>query len=215
MPEVQSHGFDFENWLKTTFFQKFEISYSHKWDIPKEYNNLEKVPESFRHLPVSIKTCKNNSPISLGDALRQFQIDENFLLIVGFWEQSGIYKNFVSVEAVKITPSEWRNLFDPLSLEDLQTLDSVIKNKTIHYSEVRKTAKDIKASFLPAKIVLNPKIDSKTQRRLQCSLPFKTFWQDFAKKEPYRNIACSLFGEKVPNPFVSGQRTFKPKLKSD
>lgn len=133
-------------------------------------------------MPVSIKTCKNNCPIGFGDALRQFHIDEDFLLIVGFWEQSGIHKNFVSVEAVKITSAEWRSLFSPLLMQDLQTLDSVIKDKTIYYAEVRRKAKEIKRLFAPTKIVLNPKIDSKEQRRLQCSLPFKFFWQDFAKK---------------------------------
>lgn len=215
MPEVQLHGFDFENWLKNTFFQKFQISYSHKWDIPKEFNKLPEIPEPFRHLPVSIKTCKNNSPIAFGDALRQLQIDEDFLLIVGFWVQSGIYKNFVAVEAVKIFSNDWKNLFSPLKLQDLQNLDSIIKNKTVHYSEIRKIAKEIKAAFPPTKIVLNQKIDSKEQRRLQCSLPFKIFWQDFAKKEPYKNPDCSLFGEKVPNSFVSAQRIFKPKLKPE
>lgn len=213
MAEVQLHGFDFENWLKNRFFEKFNISYSSKWDIPKEFNKLRTVPEKFRNLSVSIKTCKNNSPIGFGDALRQFHIDEDFLLIVGFWEQSGIYKNFVSAEAVKITANEWRNLFKPVSNKDLQILDSIIKDKEKHYSEVRKMAKELKKSFPPTKIILNPKIDSKDQRRLQCSLPFKVFWQDFVKKESYKNIDCSLFGEKIPNPFVSSQRIFKKNLK--
>lgn len=91
-------------------------------------------------------------------------------------------------------------------------LDSTIKNRETHYNEVRELAKKIKKSFPPIKIVLNPKIDSKIQRRLQCSLPFKTFWSEFAGKEPYRNIECSLFGKSVPNPFVSGARVFKPKV---
>ncbi len=215
MAEVQLHGFDFENWLRNQFFEKFNISYSNKWDVPKEFNKLQIVPEKFRNLPISIKTCKNNSPIGFGDALRQFRITEDFLLIVGFWEQSGIYKNFVSVEAVKITANDWRNLFAPLSEKDLQILDSIIKDKEKHYNQARQMAKEIKKPFSPTKIILNPKIDSKNQRRLQCSLPFKVFWQDFVKKEPYKNIDCSLFGEKVPNPFVSGQRTFKKSLKPE
>ena len=86
MPEVQLHGFDFENWIKKTFFADFTVSYSHKWDIPAEFNNLEIIHKEFHHLPVSIKTCKNRSPIGFGDALRQFKNDEDFLLIVGFWE---------------------------------------------------------------------------------------------------------------------------------
>ncbi|CAN5495948.1 hypothetical protein BH18ACI1_BH18ACI1_22450 [soil metagenome] len=162
MPEVQSHGFDFENWIKKTFFAEFSISYSSKWDIPAEFNSLEIVPEAFRHLPVSIKTCKNGCPIGFGDALRQFKIDEDFLLIVGFWEQSGGNKNFVAVEAIKVTTQNWRNLFHPLTEADLKLLDATIRNKETHFAEVRKTAKEIKQCFAPTKIILNPKIDSKT-----------------------------------------------------
>lgn len=86
MPEVQLHGFDFENWIKQTFFAEFSVSYSNKWDVPAEANDDGIVPIEFRRLPVSIKTCKNRCPIGFGDALRQFKIDEDFLLIVGFWE---------------------------------------------------------------------------------------------------------------------------------
>lgn len=212
MPEVQLHGFDFENWIKKTFFADFAVSYSHKWDVPAEFNILDIVPKEFRHLPVSIKTCKNRCPINFGDALRQFNVDEDFLLIVGFWEQNGVNKNFVSVEAVKITAQIWRNLFQPLTAEDLKLLDLTIKNKETYYAEVRKLAKEIKKSFPPTKMILNPKIDSKSQRRLQCSLPFNVFWNDAVKKEFSRNIECELFGERVPNPFVSGARVFKPKV---
>ena len=173
---------------------------------------MEIVPKEFRHLPVSIKICKNRCPIGFGDALRQFKVDEDFLLIVGFWEQNGANKNFVAVEAVNVTVQDWKNLFNPLTEKDLQLLDSTIKNKETHYTEVRKAAKEIKIFFPPTKMILNPKIDSKMQRRLQCSLPFGVFWNDVVKKESYRNVECSLFGERVPNPFVSGVRVFKPKL---
>lgn len=28
MPEVQRHGFDFENWVKEKFFANFEVNYT-------------------------------------------------------------------------------------------------------------------------------------------------------------------------------------------
>lgn len=217
MAEVQRHGFDFENWVKETFFAEFNAAYTQKWDVPDEANCLAKIPNGFHHLPVSIKTCKFGSPIGFGDALRQYNNNENFLLIVGFWKQNGNYKNFVAVEGAKISATDWKNLFLPLEITDLVLLDSTIKNVGLHYSEVRKTAKELKSSdkFKQTKIILNPKIDSKTQRRLQCSLPFNIFWRDFVKKAPYQSFDCELFGEKVPNPFLSSQRIFKPKLKID
>lgn len=215
MPEVQSHGFDFENWIKKTFFAEFSVSYSSKWDVPAEFNNLEIVPREFRHLPVSIKSCKSGCPIGFGDALRQFRNAEDFLLIVGFWEQSGGNKNFVAVEAARVTAQNWNSLFQPLTETDLLLLDSTIKNREMNYADVRRAAQEIKKSFPPPKIILNPKVDSKIQRRLQCGLPFKVFWDEIAKKESYKNVECSLFGERVPNPFISGQRVFKPKSALD
>ena len=113
---------------------------------------------------------------------------------------------------MKINAGDWKNLFAPLTEADLKLLDSIIKNKETHYAEVRKLAKEIKKLFPPTKMILNPKIDSKIQRRLQCSLPFNAFWNDVVKKESSRNIECELFGERVPNPFVSGARVFKPKV---
>lgn len=204
MPEVQSHGFDFENWVKKTFFADCNVPYTDEWDVPESANDLLVVPTEFRHIPVSIKTCKNYSSIGFGDALIRFRANEDFLLIVGFWEQSGEYKNFVSVEAVKVLKGTWSNLFQGVTDEQISLLDSTIKNREKHYADVRKSAQEIKKSFPSTKITLNPKIDSKTQRRLQCSLPFGTFWSDLAKKESSKN--ATLFGKPVPNPFLSGAR---------
>lgn len=207
MREVQSHGFDFEKWLKETFFAEFSGSYTAKWDVPKTANDRDVVPVEFRHLPVSIKTCKNYNSLNFGDALIQFRATEDFLLIVGFWEQKGAYKKFVSVEAVKVLRGTWNNLFKGVTDEQLSLLDSTIKNRETHYREARKSAQAIKKSFPVTKFTLNPKIDSKNQRRLQCSLPFGTFWADVAKKESSLN--ATLFGEPVPDPILSNPRTFK------
>ncbi len=210
MAEVQRHGFDFESWVIRTFFVLSGTGYTQKWDVTPEFNRLEIIPETMRHLPVSIKTCEYGSPIGFGDALRQFNLSEDFLLIVGFWRQDGASKNFVAAEAYKVSASYWKSLFAPITSEVLLRLDRIIKDTTAHYTTARMAAKNAKNSlpFTDAKIVLNPKIDSKTQRRLQCSLGFNAFWQ-MVGKEPYSSVQCTLFGEFVPNPFSSGPRTFQ------
>ena len=113
MAEVQRHGFDFENWVKDTFFAEFKSSYTQKWDVPSEANHLAKIPKELNHLPVSIKTCGFGSPIGFSDALRQYNNNGDFLLIVGFWKQDKEYKNFVAIEGVKILADDWRSLFSP------------------------------------------------------------------------------------------------------
>ena len=94
MTEVQSHGFVFEDWVKNTFFSGYKGGYSDKWDIPCEFN------KKYGGIPVSIKTAKYGSTIGLGDACRQFDTKENFLMIVGFWKQEGRYKRIVNASAV-------------------------------------------------------------------------------------------------------------------
>lgn len=213
MPEVQRHGFDFENWVKEKFFAKSHVDYTEKWDIPADLNVMKAVPGALQRLPVSIKTCKYGSPIGFGDAVRQFDNTEDFLLIAGFWVQKDAYKNFVAVEGVKVTVKDWSTLFLPLVENDIKKLDSTIKDRSLSYWDARKQAREAKNSdnFKSARIVLNPKIDSKNQRRLQCSLPFSVFWNNFAKKAPYMDENCQLFGEKVPNPFLSASRVFNQK----
>lgn len=210
MAEVQRHGFDFENWIKETFFVKSHINYTEKWDVPSELNVSIAVPGALQRLPVSIKTCKYGSSIGFGDAVRQFDNDEDFLLIVGFWKQAGAYKNIVAVEGVKVTVEDWKTIFLPLVEEDIKKLDAAIKNRSVDHWEARRQAKEAKKSerVKSARIILNPKIDSKNQRRLQCSLPFNIFWNNLAKKVPSDNEDCELFGEKVPNPFLSSPRSF-------
>ncbi len=213
MTQVQSHGFLFEKWVKDTFFGKIESDYTQKWDISAEQNTNSKIPEPLRQIPISIKTAKYGSPIGLGDAIRQFTIEEDFLFIVGFWKQEGSRKNIVAVEAVKVSVSEWRELWSPITLNDLKQLDDNIKDNQVDYKTARQKAKETKKSepYCLAKIVLNPKIDSKSQRRLQCSLPFKTFWENLVKKEPFQSDEPELFGVKVVRSMASSPRVFKKK----
>jgi len=75
MIEVQSHGFQFEKWVKDSFFGDYAGEYTQKWDVPAERNTSDAVPAGFRGLPVSIKTVRYGSPIALGDAMRQREID--------------------------------------------------------------------------------------------------------------------------------------------
>ncbi|MGI8641849.1 MAG: hypothetical protein ACR2MG_18115 [Pyrinomonadaceae bacterium] len=159
-----------------------------------------------------MKTCKFGSPIGFGDAIRQFDNTQDFLLIVGFWLSSGAMKKFLSVKAVKVAAGEWHKLFletiteeelekDRLKPEEIQRkiygLDRTIK-MTSSYLDARKQAKAEKQALPKMEIVLNPKIDSKIQRRLQCSLPFSIFWEKFAGESPIKNETCTFWGETVP-----------------
>lgn len=204
--EVQSHGLVFERWVCDTFFDGYRPPrYTQKWDIPAEANT--------RHggLPVNPKAVKYGTPVGLGDALQQFDLDEPFLLVLGYWQQVGGEKRFVNIVAVTVTPEQWRKLWGPLTRADLERLDAVIKDRSLDYREARRQAQAMKKAppFNQSIIVLNPKIDSKTQRRLQCSLRFKDIFAHLAPDaDPAPQALPKLWGVVFDATVTSGPRSF-------
>jgi hypothetical protein len=214
----QQHGLNFEDWIKTTFFQSFtQTGYTDKWDATNIsfYSKYAVHTSAFGGLPVSMKTCKYNSSINFGDAKRQFENNEDFLLIVAFWQNSGLHKNVVSIGAVKIDAEVWQNLFvteeeaetdsyetylGSKTIEKLRELDHGIKREQLpSYVDARNFAKRAKSN-LPKGISMsiNPKIDSKSQRRLQCSLPFSVFQDMFKTQFAFQSGNATFWGETVP-----------------
>lgn len=211
MVEVQSHGFTFEKWVRDAFFGGYHGSYMQKWDVPSEQNNYNATPAELQGIPVSIKTAKYGSPIGLGDILRQREINHPFLMIVGFWQQrTHAEKWFEEIGVVCFSEAHWSSLWGVLALTHLRQIDAVVKNPAEHYSVVRETVRTWKRTtpeVVTSRIVVNPKIDSKTQRRIQCSLPFSEFWRH-AGREPIRQDQPKLFGIGFPNPVKSSARKF-------
>ena len=213
--EVQSHGLVFEQWLRDTFFGGYvPSSYTQRWDIPADAN-----PDHGR-IPVNPKAIKYGTPLDFGDALRQFEIidrGDKFLLIVGFWEQSTpTQKRWVNVQAVEVSPEVWSQLWAPIRQEDLERLNSVIKDKSLSLEEARAEAKRMKSvlPFTEAVMQVNPKINS-SQRRLQCSLRFADFFKHLAPDQsPDKQASPKVFGIPIPPSLDSSPRTLKAEKKS-
>ncbi len=206
--EVQSHGLRFEEWLRNTFFGEYQPgSPTQKWDIPAAAN-----PDHGR-IPVNPKAAKHGTPVGLGDAMRQFEINEPFMLIAGFWEQvSASEKRWTNVQVVTVKPDLWASLWRPITRGDLEKLNAIIKDKGLSLDEARKRAQDFKSKppFTQAVIQVNPKIDS-SQRRLQCSLRFDDFFKHLAPRSSSAPQARpEVFGVPVPLHFESAPRQISP-----
>jgi len=206
--EVQSHGLIFENWINDTFFDGHRPDYTGKWDVPGKLNKER------GGIPVNPKAIKDRTSVDMGDALRQFDVDEPFWLVIGYWEQQGPKKYMVRILAERIDPEVWRSFWHPIRREDLERLDAVIKDRSLDYREARKQAHAIKNAppFTEAIMVVNPKIDSRGQRRLQCSLRYRDLVEHLLKgKEPVKSDSPQLWGATFPNPIASPPRTFEPR----
>ncbi|MBI2814639.1 MAG: hypothetical protein HYX71_10175 [Opitutae bacterium] len=205
--EVQRHGLVFERWVRDTFFDGYKpASYTQRWDIPAAANQ--------RHggIPVNPKAIKYGTAIDLGDALRQYEIDEPFLLVVGFWQQDGDVKRVVNILAAEISPALWRQLWGPVTYDDLRRLDALIKDTGPSVEETRKRALKMKNSppFTAAVIQMNPKIDTHGQRRLQCSIRFADAFKYLAPgADPKPQEHPALFGVEYPGPIASAPRALK------
>jgi len=213
MVEVQKHGFTFEKWVRHKLFDAYRGKYMQKWDVPPDWNKHPLIPSTHQAVPVSIKTAGFQSPIGLGDALRQRSTDQPFIMIAGFWNQrTKTEKWFEAIGVAKFSAKAWAALWDKLTLDRISDLDRLVKNRSLKKEVAREKAQEWKDRFFydtGSKIVLNPKIDS-SQRRVQCSLPFDVFWE-FAGEEPVRLDAPELYGIPFENPVVSRARTFKKK----
>lgn len=202
--EVQSHGLVFERWVRDTFFDGYKpASYTQRWDIPASANR------DHGGIPVNPKAVKHGTAVDLGDALRQYEIDEPFLLILGFWSQDGDVKRIVNIIAPEISPELWRKLWGPVTYADLRRLDALIKDPGPTVEETRRLALKMKNAppFTGAVIQVNPKIDNHGQRRLQCSIRFSDVFKHLAPgADPRPQDRPALFGVEYPGPIASKPR---------
>src|SRR5262249_44169233 len=123
-------------------------------------------------------------------------------------------KIFVNLVAPRIEPTAWRKLWGEVTRTDLERLDAVIKDKSLTPEAARAAAKKIKSAppFTTAVIEVNPKIDSKAQRRLQCSLRFEDVFRHRAPDaDPKPQERPALWGVEFPRAVESKPRTIKPK----
>ncbi len=194
--ERQHHGVVFEKWVRDTFFEGYVPSgYTQKWDVPAAAN------KSHGGIPANPKAAKYGGPVDLGDALRQFDINEPFLLIIGYWEQTPVGRRMVHIVPIRVEPATWRKLWGGITRADLEKLDAVIKDRSLSPEEARRQAQAIKRQppFTGAVITLNPKIDSKVQRRLQCSLSFSDVFKIVAPgTDPAAQENPGLWGVAFP-----------------
>lgn len=187
---------NFEHWVADTFFGGYRAEGpTQKWDIPASANG------SHGNIPVNPKATKYGEPVGLGDALRQYDIDEPFLLVVGFWKQDGESKRFVQSLAVRITPEKWRELWGDVTRRDVEKLDRLVKDTKRPMDEVRREALRMKSQppFSGAVIQVNPKID-RSQRRLQCSISYAQIFEHLAPGRDRRPVESpEIFGCKIPS----------------
>jgi hypothetical protein len=171
MTRNQLHGKKFEDLIKACGLFSGAAdggrTVTAKFDIEARFDKS-------RNLPTSIKSTGSDT-ISLSDARRFWKINEKFRMLVGRYEQEGDIKTFQVIHEFLLSENTIANLRGDISLIAIDDFHSGISLKNFPIGEhqaAREWSKNEKQrlSLLNCPIVLNPKVDSKTQRRLQCSV---------------------------------------------
>ena len=121
----------------------------------------------------SIKTTNGNR-IDCGDILRRRQENE-YHLVVAQWEQCGDNKVFYNEYTFFITPDLEQKLWGRMNYNQLAEYVNYIKNipAGLEAQQETKTERTVLKNCIEDKnalVKIHPKVDSKKQRRVQCSV---------------------------------------------
>lgn len=212
--EVQKHGFVWEkdilcNIYGATKEELKEIKYTNRIDLPAHLNRLDKCN-------ISVKTTQDENTVCMADCLRVFDAVSSGTpkhMVVVHYKQIENTKNVRTITEVDLTDSR-DLLFGTLTRSQIEELVEVVKSvpKGSKPDPQEKNKIDsLRDSLqkLSGAILLNVKIDSKNQRRLQCS--FNKF-QKFLEENPERIVATSntneFRGGTISSQIISGPRVF-------
>ena len=172
MAEVQSHGNDFEDFIITELTGKTKKEYDSLKGKDGYTSAMDIVKGLYYYKNISIKTAKGNK-VDCGDILRRMK-EKEYEIIVGQYRQDGGNKVIHTQYTFKIKPEDYNKLWGNMKYELVEEYDRFIKSipKTREGQQATKEERTrIKnnISCKDALMVIHPKVDSKSQRRVQCS----------------------------------------------
>lgn len=179
MTERQIHGFNFEHRIKDILNIYEEKPYTSKWDIGSN---------------ISIKFISTTGTVDMGSVIHIFESFEtpNWSMILGRHSN----KVCTDVYELQFTKDICDKLKGSLTLKDVKEFDRAIKTFSKgHHEEARQFAKQWKIDnkAKTGLLTIQPKIDSKTQRRVQCGINQTNLRKLFSLETT--NRFSSLIGE--------------------
>lgn len=205
--ESQAHGFFWEQAIRKDVFH---INPKNKYTC---INDIDKSENPFdENENISIKTMGADT-LFLGSASRIFSYPENekHTAIILVYKQRGDTKHITRV--VEFPLDDKRMLFGDVTLQEVQDLERKLKTlpkQGVVPKELRVDIEDNKNELnrrTDKGVQFNIKIDTKSQRRLQCSIPkFDDFLTRHADVLLYDSPHAVVREIPIPDTFVSKRR---------
>jgi len=171
MAEVQQHGNTFED-LKIrelTGISKNEYDKLKPNGYTSSFDLVEGVMLPYNG---SIKTTGKKT-VECADILKRM-LEKEYILIIGCYRQQGGHKVFNIEYEFIITPDDYDKLWGAMSYEKVKGFVDFVKNIPHGRVGQKNTLKERKllqeqVQCKNSLMKINPKVDSKNQRRVQCS----------------------------------------------
>lgn len=195
MSTDQLHGKAFEDRIKAALFRGAADggrSATSEFDVEPKFDKTY-------FLATSIKSAKHSKSaiVGLSDASRFWKNDLPFRMLVGLYHQRDRRKEFFEVHEFLLHGAMHQKLKGDISYEEVNGIhrDMSVKNfpRGTHVQArafVRERLNAIKEKS--GAIILNPKIDSKGQRRLQCSVNLGKLIAIAEAGDPYHSPETNL-----------------------
>ena len=196
--EVQSHGNDYEDLVIKRLTGLSKKEYDALKGKGGYTSSMDIVKGLLSDRDRSVKTTKGNK-VDCGDILRRMS-EKEYEVIVGQYRQNGGYKVIHTQYTFNIKPEDYNKLWGNMKYELVEEYDSFIKSipsgKDAQQStKEERTIRKNNISCKDALMVIHPKVDSKKQRRVQCSFKIDemiTSGVEYTKKDVNITIKSSV-----------------------
>lgn len=164
--ERQAHGFNFEKEI-IKFWNMKKTGYRDEWDA------------FYKDIPVSIKYRKLGHNVEMSDIFRNANKKENFLLIVGFWKNNKGKKELVEIHYLYINKNYWNKNFNKNTLNKIKNVFDGISNSYSDDKLWKERLKEYNNIWNKDNTIIQThfKRDHKKQKRIQCSIKIKDFYE--------------------------------------
>ena len=169
--EVQAHG----NYFEDIKIRELTGLSKDEYDSMKDNgytSSMDIVKGLYSDRDVSVKTAKGRK-VDCGDILRR-RSETEYDIIIGVWDQVGDKKIFHTEYTFHIKPEHETLLWGKMSYEKLREFNDYIKSipegRTAQQNtKVERQLLKTITEDANAQMKIHPKVDSKKQRRVQCS----------------------------------------------